>query len=90
VSKYLQRPHPEVRKWSTVEIFICVLWLFGFKTDVKILHFFSGPRRFSQEFETGLNARVLVKAINPNAIGQFFPSVFLLQLDDDFLEGDSV
>lgn len=58
--------------------------------EVKLLHFFSGPRGPSQEFQTGFDARVFAKALDRDAAAQFLPAVLLGQVGQDHFEGDAV
>jgi hypothetical protein len=45
--------------------------------DVEGLYFFSGPFRFPQKGQTGINARFMRKTIDANAARKPFPAVFV-------------
>ena len=58
--------------------------------QIQSLHFFPGPGRFTQELQAGLDAGLILKAIDIDVLGEAFPAVYFYQVFQNSLQGFAV
>ncbi len=58
--------------------------------QVQGLYFLPGPGRFAQEFQAGLDAGLVLEAIDVNILRQPLPAVHFDQMFEDGLQGYAV
>lgn len=55
--------------------------------DIQIFHLFAGPFCFPEKFQTGGDARVFVKTIDPDQYTKFIPSIMINKTHQNLFKG---
>ena len=61
-----------------------------FILQIQLFDLRSRPRRFPQELQAGLDARVIIKASDIDALPHFLPSIMLNKLGQDHFQRDTM